>query len=420
MSAVPGKVGWPIVGDQSYSFYRDPTSFIEQNFSNHQSRIFKARFLNKPTVFVGSNKGVQDVLNDDSSALEMGYRAFMYQIYGDNILFMNDEESIEVRKCLCKLFTTHSIEDYQKTIDAITSKYLNDIDTSKPLCVYSVLKQLATEICLSLFLDLDFAHSKDLAVQISSLTKTHWHGIVSVPLNLKLPMGNSSTFGKALEAKASLLKVIEEKLQQKSGFTHKMEGLSFPNSSYIQNHLLLFTSALVPKAIASLLTSFITATGQHDQVFCQDDLLFDNALMESVLLEVERLYPPFIGGRRVARKDCVIGGYHIEEGQALVYLSHSAHRDPDVFKDPEKFDPGRWTNGNAKDKEKLFCFGAGPRACIGKNFVNIIVHTILKQFLQQFRWKLVDNQDLSPKWLPVSRPREAVMVQISREQESML
>lgn len=63
MSAVPGKVGWPIVGDQSYSFYRDPTGFIEQNFTTHQSRIFKTRFLNKSTVFVGSNKGVQDVLH---------------------------------------------------------------------------------------------------------------------------------------------------------------------------------------------------------------------------------------------------------------------------------------------------------------------------------------------------------------------
>lgn len=44
-------------------------------------------------------------------------------------------------------------------------------------------------------------------------------------------------------------------------------------------------------------------------------------------------------------QNCVIDGYHIEEGQAIVYLSHSAHRDPDVFKDPEKFDPGRWTRG---------------------------------------------------------------------------
>ena len=60
---VPGKIGWPLVGDKSVEFYRDPLQFLEKNVTQNKSPIFKTRFLNKPTVFVCSNQGVRDVLS---------------------------------------------------------------------------------------------------------------------------------------------------------------------------------------------------------------------------------------------------------------------------------------------------------------------------------------------------------------------
>ena len=62
---VPGKVGWPIVGDKSIEFYRDPLKFLEKNIAAAKSKVFAVRFLNKPTVFVCSNEGVKDVLEGE-------------------------------------------------------------------------------------------------------------------------------------------------------------------------------------------------------------------------------------------------------------------------------------------------------------------------------------------------------------------
>lgn len=62
MAAVPGTVGWPLLGDKSYAFYKNPVAFLYKCIDHHNSRVFAARFLNKPTVFVCSNKGVHDVL----------------------------------------------------------------------------------------------------------------------------------------------------------------------------------------------------------------------------------------------------------------------------------------------------------------------------------------------------------------------
>ena len=39
-----------------------------------------------------------------------------------------------------------------------------------------------------------------------------------------------------------------------------------------------------------------------------------------------------------------IGGYKVQSGSAVVYMTRHAQRDPEVFEDPETFDPNRWNN----------------------------------------------------------------------------
>ena len=45
------------------------------------------------------------------------------------------------------------------------------------------------------------------------------------------------------------------------------------------------------------------------------------------------------------------------------------HRDPEIYENPDKFDPERFSDAN-KDKIQPFTympFGLGPRNCIGKH-----------------------------------------------------
>ena len=62
MADLPGSVGWPLLGDKSIDFYKDPVKFVEKCMEQYKSRIFASRFLNKATVFVCSNQGVREVL----------------------------------------------------------------------------------------------------------------------------------------------------------------------------------------------------------------------------------------------------------------------------------------------------------------------------------------------------------------------
>ncbi|NWI64983.1 CP11B protein, partial [Todus mexicanus] len=52
--------------------------------------------------------------------------------------------------------------------------------------------------------------------------------------------------------------------------------------------------------------------------------------------------------------------------QTLCQVSlYAMGRSPDVFAQPERYDPGRWL-GNADTSFKALAFGFGARQCIGR------------------------------------------------------
>ena len=309
----------------------------------------------------------------------------------------------------------------------------------------------------------------------------------------------------ALDAKEKLLGVINSLRQKnKATFTKHIEEISNkeniqPRDMFINNHLLLFTSAVVPKALASLLTSLLIQASQlrsdqeqfigqqesHDhkkscntQMSCdqaqirtsqlssdhgqfsgqqeshdhkmscdqaspcdpemscdvqksydsstspevpqlrqdnvQTQLVKDPQFLECCLLETLRMFPPFFGGRRLVRKDITLQGKRIPAGHALVYMSYATQRDSEAFPDPDSFKPERWTENREEEKKKLSCFGSGPRCCIGQHLVWDILMTVTTKLLSTWELSIPKDQDLSYKWLPVSRPKNNISVLFSR------
>lgn len=116
MSKVPGSVGLPILGDKSMDFYRNPVKFVTKQIEDNKSRVFCARFLNTPTVFIGCNKTIKHLLTDGADFTELGYKQFMGEIFGDNILFTDGEMAGAFRASLSELFCHDSLSSYQTTI----------------------------------------------------------------------------------------------------------------------------------------------------------------------------------------------------------------------------------------------------------------------------------------------------------------
>jgi len=92
--------------------------------------------------------------------------------------------------------------------------------------------------------------------------------------------------------------------------------------------------------------------------------------VERVVTEAMRLYPPaWIIGRR-ALEDYRIGGFVAPARSIFVMSQYVVHRDPRHYRDPDRFNPERWTPEfrAALPKFAYFPFGGGPRQCIGESF----------------------------------------------------
>lgn len=266
MNKLLGTTGVSVLGDKSMEFYRDPVTFCEQRIEKHGTRIFQSRLLNKPTAFVCSVEGMKELLSEKSSVFQKDPADVMTNMYGDSIVTTNGEEACLLRLSLTNLFTGPCLESWNDYITRVCEQCLKDLsDSGQPVCVYTVFKHLGTVLVLGLFLNVRQEEEPELFQEISQLCTQHWHGLISAPVSIRVPLWTSG-FSTALEARDRLMDIIKDKLHhEKHGFVGSLASLPLPDASNASQHLLLFISALIPKALASLLTSFTLALGAPQQ-----------------------------------------------------------------------------------------------------------------------------------------------------------
>ncbi|MET9431767.1 MULTISPECIES: cytochrome P450 [unclassified Streptomyces] len=106
-----------------------------------------------------------------------------------------------------------------------------------------------------------------------------------------------------------------------------------------------------------------------------------------VLDEVIRLHGVTMLMRRTTAP-VELGGHSLPVGTEVAFSLYAMHRSPDLYAEPERFDPDRWLPERRAEipRQAYIPFGAGNRKCIGDAFVwteaTIALATILA------RWQL--------------------------------
>lgn len=80
------------------------------------------------------------------------------------------------------------------------------------------------------------------------------------------------------------------------------------------------------------------------------------------------------------------GKYLVPAGSLCAISAHVLHLNPYVFKDPEKFDPERFSHENNLKRHPYayIPFSAGPRNCIGQKFALMEAKVILAKLVRNF------------------------------------
>jgi cytochrome P450 len=132
--------------------------------------------------------------------------------------------------------------------------------------------------------------------------------------------------------------------------------------------------------------------------------------LEMVLEETLRMYPPAWIGPRRSVEPFEFEGIKVPGGAYVNYCSWASHRLPDVWRDPERFDPERFAAGarEAIPKGAYVPFGGGSRTCIGMRFGQLEVRTIATLILSRFELELPRDFELSIRQMPTISPREGL------------
>ncbi|MGH3870282.1 MAG: cytochrome P450 [Pseudonocardiaceae bacterium] len=113
-------------------------------------------------------------------------------------------------------------------------------------------------------------------------------------------------------------------------------------------------------------------------------------LLQAVLQEVLRLTPPVpVGANRALAEDAVLGGRPLAAGTVLTPSSYLAHRRPEVFRHPHRFDPSRFL-GDRVAAQHFFPFGGGSRRCLGNQLAQLEVRMVTAAVLRRREWSCVN------------------------------
>ena len=112
----------------------------------------------------------------------------------------------------------------------------------------------------------------------------------------------------------------------------------------------------------------------------------------AVVDETLRLYPPAWLITRSTRTANRIDGIDVPAGSLIIMSPWLVHRHPDLWSDPEAFDPARFHSEVPRFSH--IPFGAGPRLCIGRDFSYVEATMMLAELGRHFRVEFPRGQGL--------------------------
>lgn len=226
-----------------------------------------------------------------------------------------------------------------------------------------------------------------------------------------------------------LFGIIEERRKRCPDWRSRAEGRIEGDSDLLQ-HLIdagLSNSIIRDQILTMLIAGHDTSTallawtfallGQHPEVYRQllqeIDSLDNPPLLDQVIKESLRLYPPIhIGNRRVVDEIAFHEG-KVPAGERLFYSIYLTHRDPVIWENAEGFCPHRFAHGRKTPPFSYIPFGGGPRVCIGAAFGQVEARVVLARLLQTYRFEFA-NHKIRPHMGATLEPRPGVRMKVAR------
>ncbi|WP_084532071.1 cytochrome P450 [Nocardia miyunensis] len=416
----PGRL--PVVG-HGWRLWRDPVQFMVDLAS--VGKIARVEIGNLVVYVITDFELLHRVLVENSDAYERGLLFERIRlIFGESLIVADGRQHNDIRRLLQPAFHRTELESYahimKRNADVLASSW-------RPGQIVEV-RSAMLELVIANLLGSMFSHEPDTEeIQlISGLIEDIGAGaIVGSVLPKRLASLPLPVNRKFLSAGRQLRDYCRELLVARRGSGDRRNDLIdiLLDSSDEENRSDEF---LVEQAMTILfggidastaaLTWALYELSQHPEVASKlrqeisaaGDLsprsLDQLDYLNRFLNEVTRTHSALLQTRRSVTT-VELDGFAFPAGTNIGYSIAAIHRNPDIFAEPNVFDPDRWSTSNSGSKCRSFVpFSMGKQMCIGNNFAWVELQTTLCSLLSKWEFRPATNKKLPRVMGPIPVP----------------
>lgn len=437
-TTAPADAPYPIPGVKSrfkkLHFYglainqsRNLIAMIEhryQTYGNLSSRYFELEPGDVGHLMLFGPEYNQFVLSDSTLFHNFGvdFDEMAARVFGSGLLFQNGETHRAHRRLMMPAFHKHTIQTYRDTMVGVIGDYLDTWQPGQQRDLNHDMHQLAMYIATQTLFGIDVRdRSESIGTLIVDLMAATTNPLVYL-LPINRPGFPRYKAARVIERLTDTLRtMIAEKRQQLANGAESHDALAMLIQARDEDGSSLTDDELVGQAnilfvaghetSANALTYILLLLSQHPRVMADllDELTAvsdgapptveqfrDMPLLDAVVKEGLRLFPPASLMNRVAIEGFSLGGYDFPQYTSVSVSQYITHRMPELFPEPRRFLPERWGSIQPTAYE-YFPFGAGPRMCIGAGFATLEIKLVLAMLLQRYRLAVTPNTQVNHK-----------------------
>lgn len=420
-----------------HDFANDPLEFLSGVAREH-GPVAGLRFGRSRVFLLSDPSLIEEVMVTQRMSFSKS-RSIRAQgrLLGNGLLTNEGDSWLRQRRIAQPAFHRERIAASADVIVDQTSEFVDSLEPGEGVEIHARFKALTMSIVASALFGVDVAHrasALSLALENTMTRFTGRRGFARLlPDWLPLPVNKAYRDG-VMEIEDVILEIIESR---RADGGNRADLLSLLMEAQDENGeamsprqlrdeaVTLFVAGMDTPALALTWCWYLLAEHPEAEQSMADEIdlvlggrraTFSDlprlCYTEMVVKESMRLFPPAWLLVRDAIEPVKVGGFEIPAGAMVLMSPWIAHRDPDYFPSPLRFDPERWRGGAAGllPRFAYFPFGGGPRVCIGAAFAMTEMVLSLATVAQRLRFRLAAGARVVLKPSITLRPGDGLRV----------
>lgn len=419
LKPVLGDSGLPILG-HTIEFFREGPDFALHMYRAHGPLFYSAPPILRSVVVAGP-EAIQAVFTNKNKDFSQGFwNDVIGPFFNRGLMLLDSDEHLYHRRIMNEAFTRTRLTGYVERIDRVVTAGVADwpINDARFL-FYPAVKQLTLDVASMVFMGHEPGSDDDLVTKINqAFTRTTRAGGAFIRYPVPPFKWWRGRRGRKFLEDCLAQRVKEGRDAEGTDMltvlchTDDEDGNRFTDTDIV-NHMILLLMAAHDTS-TSALTTMIYHLAAHPewQKRCRDEsarlgdgplnleLLEKLETLDLVMSESLRLVPPLPFVMRRTVRDTELLGYYLPAGTCLMVWPGANHRLPELWTQPEKFDPERFAEPRAEHKKHRYAyapFGAGAHKCVGMVFAQLEMKTVVHRLLRRYHLELA-RSDYQPRW----------------------